>query len=154
MSLTWTYAGTTSPVFSLPIVKTDTIKEVDVSIVSTNNLTNCFLYTLSDYINIITAKRSDQSSYMEIGVRSINPTCFIGNLVEEVSVTLNFRLDFSSFSTYGENFIPIYVGSGENICGNVSLYMDFFFHDEVTDNPDFWESDTDELDSWFWVNGV
>lgn len=148
MTLSWTYESQNHSVIQIPLCVRTVQKTLTVSLTSSANLSNAFLYTDGDFSGIMTAKLSTQQSYKSIGAYSLAPTCFLGDLEADTAVSINIRITFPESDTWkGEKIIPIYVGNGDNIEPGEFDQDNIFWRDDSTDDPFSWCSSTEEADS-------
>jgi hypothetical protein len=147
MSLVWKMDGEQHHALVFPLVQQGNAREWDMTLESDEDLLNSFLYTDAEYSGVLWAKRSDQSTYRLIGVYSLAPSCYIGNLVAGVSITINFRMKFGYGDTYlGVQRIWIGLGSGEEIEPAYGSCQESFWQEP--DAATFWNIDETDV---YWL---
>jgi len=151
-SIDWTFEDAAVATWAMPILRYDEDVEYSVYATPVSTLQNAFLYTDSDYTNIIEAKRFSQVVYTDVGIYSSSPSCFIGSLDAGVATGINVRLNFSTASLWGEQSVPIYLGGGPDIVPLAAPYTDPFWDSGY--NPSLWEEDLSTSSLWSWIDSV
>lgn len=147
----WKYLTEEHSVIGLAIRPQSTNVDITLTISSDQDLENAFLYTTSDWLGVVSAKLPSQDNYYDVQAYSITPTCFIGNLIADEEVTINFRLNFSA-SYFGEQIIPILVGYGSDITSFYFNNENIFWYDNSTIDPFFWYDTSEEVDEGQWFH--
>lgn len=147
----WKYDSTVHHVLFIPLYQRNQNHDISVSLTPSANLQNAFLYTSSDFAGMIYGKFSTGVSYLSIGEYSLNPTCFLGNLIISTEYDLDLRILIPTSSGYlGEQVIPISVGFGEDVSPFNYQGEDLFWENDLIDDDFFWYGSTDEVDSYQW----
>jgi hypothetical protein len=153
--MTWTYESQAHAVIQIPALVQTVEYSFNVVFTAESNLKNVFLYTIEDFEGIVEAKLSTQTYYRFIMSYSFTPSCYLGNINNAQSVTINFKLSIPTGSEYlGEHFIPIKIGSGDNISPKYFDGTNPFWRNDSTDDPFFWISSSEEADEWIWIGGT
>jgi hypothetical protein len=150
MSLTWEYESQGHTVVTLPFCINDTDKTFNISLTSSEELINAFLYTDGDYSGIISAKRSTQNNYRSIEAYSETPSCYLGTIAADEKIVINMKANFSS-AYKGEYVIPVYVGHGDDVDPEYFDNNNIFWRGNSTDDPFFWASSEEEADNDIWI---
>lgn len=90
---------------------------------------------------------------MLIEAYSLTPSCYIGRIGQDETVTINLKVNFSSGYS-GEYMIPVYLGYGVNIEPESFQDENMFWKDNTTDDPFFWCSSSEEADEYIWAGGT
>ena len=88
MGWTWKYSGVEYPTLQVPMAQLDSVDTRTLTLTPDEALDNVFLYTDGDYEDVVTAKLSTQTSYRAIQSYSATPSCFLGNIGNAETVTI------------------------------------------------------------------
>jgi len=147
--ITWKHLTTEYSTINFSIKAQESNIDITLILSSDVALENVFLYTTSDWDGIISAKLHSGSTYIPVGIYSVTPSCYIGNLEEDEEVEIDFRLNFST-SYLGEQIVPLLVGYGSNIIPFYYSNNNIFWRDDSTDDPFFWYNTSEEVDADQW----
>jgi hypothetical protein len=104
-----------------------------------DDLENVFLYTDSYYSGLLWGKLSTESEFMPIGGFSHFPTCILGDVEKNVQVTIDIQI-IPSFTTAGEQNIPVKISYGE-LVKNEGMLDEGFFWRNYYSRPEPWGDD-------------
>lgn len=122
--------------FALGWISPDEEKTHEFTLTFNEDYKNVFLYTDPQYVDltnqgILWAKLSTEDEYRPVGIFSNTPSCNLGNMVKNATVTIQVKVVLT-LDLIGEQNIPVYISYGNSISpsglkdwGNVWQAEDF-----------------------------
>ncbi len=108
---------------------TNSQKIQTVTVIFGDDYENVFLYVDSTYVDILQAKLSSDENYMVIGAYSPFPSCILGNVRKNFSISIDLKL-YSTSNLAGDQNIPVMFGYGGST-GSLPA-TDFFWVSETS----------------------
>jgi hypothetical protein len=105
--------------FALGWISPDEDKIYEFNLTVNEDYQNVFLYTGLEYVDLVNkgilwAKLSTEENYMPIGIFSATPSCNLGDMVKNASITIQVKV-ISTLDLVGEQNIPIYIAYGDSV---------------------------------------
>ena len=102
---------------TLPWFVESSSQTMSADIVFPGDFSNVYCFTEEDYFGVVFARLSGETTWMEVGTQSLNPSCLFGNFANSQKITVEFKIEPGDLISTGEHTIPIWFSYGDEVSG-------------------------------------